>query len=540
MRDVVFSPTSKKKSEEVVAVSRPETQPLAPNQIVRLSRPGNPNPAHTLLRLLNRQAAIVQRLMDSATLRQKAGKPRKGLYSGTYKKLLTKLDTYHQYKNGYNQQEKTMALRDLENLASAFMKRKLNENKGTTAQRKLGLQEFMDELGNEIRGENPAQNPMVPDAASDKLYDAIQTWNSRLLEALKRRSGRDTSPMRLNRLKRTYARMTLRYITKWFERYGRQTGNEKALNVLEIRNQVETSFEGLLAEQQALETVSNPGQFESGMALFILEDDSDLFRKPRLSPEEKRKPEAQPAVDHVVQSSTLGDCFFLAALISVVQKQPGYVKGMLHVSKPIEKEDGTPEMVENEMGQMEQIVSQNVTAPAEVTVTFYRRTGLNNYTPVQIVVSGRKGDVGLDTSVNYPPWVMMLEKAYARYKGSYAAIQGGKGYEALEDLLGPQVKRMGIKFGDEVAKSNEVTMENIHKLYNKGFYVTVGTKESPQGDKDKKPIQSGDQISMQHQYAVTGVNTDAETAELRNPHGHTHTVTKQDLQYFDSIEYVET
>lgn len=64
-------------------------------------------------------------------------------------------------------------------------------------------------------------------------------------------------------------------------------------------------------------------------------------------------------------------------------------------------------------------------------------------------------------------------------------------------------------------------------------HVTVSTKTSPGGDSDTVRIESGEQIRMEHAYAVLEVK--GSRARIRDPHGSEHWVTDADLaQHFSS------
>jgi hypothetical protein len=66
---------------------------------------------------------------------------------------------------------------------------------------------------------------------------------------------------------------------------------------------------------------------------------------------------------------------------------------------------------------------------------------------------------------------MFLEKAYAKYYGSYAAIEGGNSYIALGDLTGAP------------SYFHSTNKENAFDLINEGnencFIMVAGTKATP-------------------------------------------------------------
>lgn len=461
----------------------------------------------------------VQRLMDSEELKERAGNPRGGAYSASYKKLLKQLDKYHAEKDTMSPEEKLIALRDLENAASKFMRKKLKETGSRTEQRQEGIETLLNELGAEIRNEDPAAEPMTePD---NHLFGKIQYWRKELKRKLKTKNP-DLTDLRVQL---TYAKLTLHHVHKWFQRHGRQTRTKQGLDVIMIRNDVEATFADLLTRKNAAERITDPRQFETGHNIYTIEDTSDLFRPPRFAPDEERQAEQTPSLEHIRQGN-LGDCFFLSALILITQRQPELIQNMMRVTEGITTRE--------KFGYLE------AETPAQIEVTFYRRIGVNDYEEVPVLVTGRSGARGMISQATAIPWPTIVEKAYAQLKGSYDAIDGGKGYEALEDLLGPQTIATGIQFPENLGTGSGITMENVISRFNKGYYITMGTPTSPNGDKDKVQITNGDEINMQHAYAVIDVDEESGTLLLRNPHGHNHEIREADLHHFDSIEYVQT
>lgn len=57
--------------------------------------------------------------------------------------------------------------------------------------------------------------------------------------------------------------------------------------------------------------------------------------------------------------------------------------------------------------------------------------------------SARKGGKGLyfaRSGTNGETWVPLIEKAYAKLRGSYRALNGGESCEAIEDLTGYAIR----------------------------------------------------------------------------------------------------
>ncbi|WP_404786970.1 C2 family cysteine protease [Altericista sp. CCNU0014] len=148
----------------------------------------------------------------------------------------------------------------------------------------------------------------------------------------------------------------------------------------------------------------------------------------------------EPSINHVRQGH-IGNCYLLAAVISILEKGSSYIVSMMQ-----DNEDTT-----------------NID-PGSVTVRFYRKKSeksavSNNYLPeyIRIKKSVPKTSKGKDAYSQEYFWVQMLEKAYAAFTGagdssSYEKTVGGNAALAMtsaafEALLGPAAKIEKIKMG---------------------------------------------------------------------------------------------
>lgn len=211
----------------------------------------------------------------------------------------------------------------------------------------------------------------------------------------------------------------------------------------------------------------------------------------------------------------LGDCWFLAALGSVTSTHPDFVAE--HVT---ENANGT------------------------FTVKLYRDDG----TPVEVTVTSDLPTIGTtadprlvfarspERMATGELWLAVYEKAFAQYKGSYGAIEGGHGDWAMPVITGNPAERQA---------PSDFTLEEVATHIGEGDVMTLGTTNDKTlwwGDDDHR-IAEG-RIVSNHEYVVQSVDLDATppTITVLNPWGsrssaqHIVTVTESEFhQYFDGI-----
>jgi len=76
----------------------------------------------------------------------------------------------------------------------------------------------------------------------------------------------------------------------------------------------------------------------------------------------------------------------------------------------------------------------------------------------------------------YELWVLLLEKAFAKYNGSYATLAAGKPFEALVDLTG--MPWYEFRFSDQVVKSTIADgslFQRLKRFDQQGYIMTITT-----------------------------------------------------------------
>ncbi|XP_026137436.1 calpain-1 catalytic subunit-like [Carassius auratus] len=112
-------------------------------------------------------------------------------------------------------------------------------------------------------------------------------------------------------------------------------------------------------------------------------------------------------------------------------------------------------------------------------------------------------------------WSALLEKAYAKLKGGYTALDMGLPHEALADMTG------GITEGFPVPSDPQILDSLLHPLLHKGALVNCASTEGSFGERNKFGI------VYYHAYTMTGFETISTTkgpvhlVRIRNPWGNT-------------------
>jgi len=217
-----------------------------------------------------------------------------------------------------------------------------------------------------------------------------------------------------------------------------------------------------------------------------------------------------------IDQGNLADCYVMSSLGEVAKANPQLIQNAIK-----DNGDGT------------------------YTVRFYERQGDgpfgwfgHHYDPVDIKVTP---DLPMDGSGNpvfagtadrdgaqQELWPALMEKAYAQWKGSYHAIEGGNPGNAMSMLTG--------KDSDEKPGS-AFTIDQLDQALRNGTAVVASTPD----DGGKKELFANKTLYTDHSYMVTGVDKNAGTVTLRNPWGTwTPDVTLSIADFNKYIHHVNT
>jgi hypothetical protein len=204
-----------------------------------------------------------------------------------------------------------------------------------------------------------------------------------------------------------------------------------------------------------------------------------------------------------VDQGALGDCYYLATLGEIADRNPQAIRDMF-----LDNGDGT------------------------FTVRFFKANGKQDFITVDrelpVDSSGRFIFDGYGNKANDPTnvlWVELAEKAYAQLAASgwsrradgvkpadsYHAIEYGNGNEPMQQIIGEQTFANAVSAGNMAALLADVQA---------GELVTLGSKWM-------EPANSP--VFESHEYYITGYDAATQTYTVVNPWGYNYTQNGQNL-----------
>lgn len=204
----------------------------------------------------------------------------------------------------------------------------------------------------------------------------------------------------------------------------------------------------------------------------------------------KEKDDLDPVAMDDVSQGRLGDCYFVAALAAIADKNPDAIRRMI-----TDNGDGTYIVRFHEGG----------------AVAVDNRFPLYDGEPAY----AEPGDTGKEGK---ELWVMLIEKAWAKLKGGYEQIRGSKvsmkSRDAMEALIGNKTSTYYTARTDD-----DELLKVLEQASNKGLPCTAGTYSKKHFDEATLEEMDKKGVHPNHAYAVVRVDQKKKTIELYNPWG---------------------
>jgi hypothetical protein len=230
-----------------------------------------------------------------------------------------------------------------------------------------------------------------------------------------------------------------------------------------------------------------------------------------------------PTVEDIVQNR-FGDCYLLAALLSITRKNPSFIQNELFVSDPT-RPAARHTLCLYTKGQDQDAgkYKKEWVTVSNTVLQYHKDTVTSNYGTLRAGTNyGAKGAWN---------WPAIVEKAYTALpnRPQRNDLEGGQAYNALGILTGkPYVqKTANALFGqgkDQIDPKNKKAIIEASKLSTK--YMTVETPRDPPNEWKEKNQQEGQGASGErkvggigfgHAYELVSANDDE--VVLRNPWG---------------------
>lgn len=220
-----------------------------------------------------------------------------------------------------------------------------------------------------------------------------------------------------------------------------------------------------------------------------------------------------------VTQGKLGDCYLCAAMIAVARARPERIKQMIK-----KKSDGT----------------YDVTLQ---TGTFWLSPEVINVDSTFPTIAGEpvyagKGDISAKEGPEL--WGMLIEKAYAKSKGSYKAIVDGNAGEAVRTLTGGVGKTYNVEDYVPIAIAQKI--DAALKDHKAVICNTAAMAEDETPEYSKERAKAG--VVAHHSYLPIAVDVENETLDLQNPWGYKHLknfpIDGPFKKYFSTINIVTT
>ncbi len=263
-------------------------------------------------------------------------------------------------------------------------------------------------------------------------------------------------------------------------------------------------------EQEAMSSTSAPIQRTGNPPVLKEQKDQVEFGAAETGPlAVKGAGDAHEFSPNDVNQGALGDCYFLAALMTLAHTKPELLKNAVTA-----KDDGTYDVkLYKRKGLFKnKLEAQTINVNTQFVV--YKGTSINAYAQ-----GGDRDPATFDQEM----WPRLIEKAYAQMRGSYDSIDGGLESVALEALTGEKYELKNFNGGFlGIGKMSDADLKSSIQGYVDGgepiSCATTSQEKIDKADKDAGGTFAKDNsIIGRHAYAIMAADDTHVT--VRNPHG---------------------
>jgi hypothetical protein len=239
---------------------------------------------------------------------------------------------------------------------------------------------------------------------------------------------------------------------------------------------------------------NNPGQVGDYVERPI---DGELFVPDRFAVGDDAKRDIR---GNDVTQGQLGDCYYLSAMATMAETNPDVIRDAIK-----DNGNGTYDVTFYDQHQQPTTVTVDSTFPVKRS---------NGRTPF-----ARYSDVSRNDKQE--TWVLVMEKAWAKFKGGYRSAEGGYGAPAMAALSGKPSTSYSLRPNPTNAPADTVGVldwKTLEHASSKGYAMTVGSVKKDAAQTNPF-YQGANALVAQHEYFISAVDPVKKTVTVRNPWG---------------------
>lgn len=203
-----------------------------------------------------------------------------------------------------------------------------------------------------------------------------------------------------------------------------------------------------------------------------------------------------------IKQGSIGNCWLMATMIAIANKKPHAIARLI---KQRNKKRGLYDVtiyIKKNGRNIPQVITVNDRFPVGDKPPRAHETGDKE---------GKKEEL----------WVMLIEKAYAVYLGSYQELKGGHSYKAMEALTGNKASRHRINKIRNISRFIRNKLNSNTILIASSSKSKIRERSSEDGIADTEKFGSFNLLQTEnHAYVIKRIESGK--VKLYNPHGRNH------------------